>query len=77
MPVEFSNPIECAEFLSKDITTRNELINKYKNDPFVKIAMVNGKMKQSEVTDIIQRFKNKEFNMVMSRHYNYKEHCNE
>lgn len=31
MPVEFSNPIECAEFLSKDITTRNELINKYKN----------------------------------------------
>lgn len=31
MPVEFSNPIECAEFLSKDIISRNELINKYKN----------------------------------------------
>jgi ATP-dependent DNA helicase RecG len=28
--------------------------------------MVNGKMKQSEVTDIIQRFKDKEFNVVIA-----------
>ena len=42
------------------------LTEKYKDDPLVKIAMVNGKMKQSEVTDIIKRFKEKEFNVVIA-----------
>ena len=46
--------------------TYKKLCDKYANDPLVKIAMVNGKMKQSEVTDIIQRFKNKEFNVVIA-----------
>ncbi len=46
--------------------TYKSMCDRYKDDPLVKIAMVNGKMKQSEVTDIIQRFKNKEFNVVIA-----------
>ena len=63
--IEESDNEKMAEIESVEKTYQN-LINKYKNDPLVKIAMVNGKMKQSEVTDIIQRFKNKEFNIVIA-----------
>lgn len=63
--IEESDNEKMAEIESVEKTYQN-LINKYKNDPLVKIAMVNGKMKQSEVTDIIQRFKNKEFNVVIA-----------
>lgn len=38
----------------------------YAHDPLIKPAMVNGKMKQSEVTDIVNRFANKEFNIIVS-----------
>lgn len=46
--------------------TYRYLIEKYKNDPLVKPAMVNGKMKQAEVTDIVDRFAHKEFNIIVS-----------
>lgn len=31
VPIEFNSPIECAEFLAKDITTRSDILNKYRN----------------------------------------------
>ena len=63
--IEESTNEKMAEIESVEETYKN-LCEKYKNDPLVKVAMVNGKMKQSEVTDIIQRFKDKEFNVVIA-----------
>ena len=63
--IEESTGEKMAEIESVEETYKN-LCKKYENDPLVKIAMVNGKMKQSEVTDIIQRFKDKEFNVVIA-----------
>lgn len=63
--IEESDNEKMAEIESVE-KTYQILTDMYKNDPLVKVAMVNGKMKQSEVTDIIQRFKNKEFNVVIA-----------
>lgn len=46
--------------------TYRHLLQKYKDDPIIKPAMVNGKMKQKEVTDIVDRFAHKEFNVIVS-----------
>jgi ATP-dependent DNA helicase RecG len=63
--IEESSNEKMAKIESVEETYKN-LCKKYENDPLVKIAMVNGKMKQSEVTDIIKRFKDKEFNVVIA-----------
>lgn len=63
--IEESDNEKMATIESVEETYKN-LCKKYENDPLVKIAMVNGKMKQAEVADIIQRFKNKEFNVVIA-----------
>lgn len=46
--------------------TFDYLQKKYASDPLLKIAMVNGKMKQDEVADTVKRFANKEFNVIVS-----------
>lgn len=39
---------------------------RFANDPCVKIAMVNGKMKRDEVSTTIQKFADKEYNVIIS-----------
>lgn len=63
--IEESDSEKMADVESVEQTYKS-MCSKYQNDPLVKIAMVNGKMKQSEVTDIIKRFKDKEFNVVIA-----------
>ena len=63
--IEESSNEKMSDIESVEETYKN-LCKKYENDPLVKIAMVNGKMKQAEVTDIIKRFKDKEFNIVIA-----------
>ena len=63
--IEESDSEKMMDVESVEETYKN-MIAKYQNDPLVKIAMVNGKMKQSEVAEIIKRFKDKEFNVVIA-----------